>query len=129
MRIEHIALWSGDIELLKEFYMKYFGAQPGARYVNAGKSFQSYFLSFDEGSRLELMQMPGIPANKNDPMQQNIGMIHFALSVGSEQAVIDTTNRLRADGFSIVSEPRRTGDGYFESCVLDPEGNRIEITA
>lgn len=129
MRIEHIALWSADIELLKEFYMKYFDARPEPKYVNAEKSFQSYFLSFDDGARLELMQMPGIPENKNDPMKQNLGLIHFAVSVGSEQNVINTTNRLRADGYRIVSEPRRTGDGYFESCVLDPEGNRIEITA
>ncbi|MGC9311236.1 MAG: VOC family protein [Sediminispirochaetaceae bacterium] len=128
MRIEHIALWCADIELLKGFYMKYFGAQPGTRYVNSQKSFQSYFLSFDDGSRLELMQMPGIPENENDPVKQYLGLIHFAVSVGSEQNVIDMTKRFRADGYEVVSEPRKTGDGYFESCILDPEGNRIEIT-
>lgn len=128
MRIEHIALWCADIELLKGFYMKYFGARPGPKYVNVERSFRSYFLSFDDGSRLELMQMPGIPENENDPGRQNQGLIHFAVSVGSEQTVIDTTNRLRADGFEVVSGPRRTGDGYFESCILDPEKNRIEIT-
>jgi len=129
VRIEHIALWSADIEQLKEFYMKYFGARTGPKYINPEKSFQSYFLSFDDGVRLELMQMPGIPENQNDPVKQNLGLIHFAVSVGSEKDVVDMTNRLRADGCRIVSEPRRTGDGYFESCILDPEGNRIEITS
>lgn len=129
MKIEHIAIWTQDIEKLKAFYMKYFHAQSNDKYINTSKSFESYFLSFDSGTRLELMHNPHIPSNKNDPHFQYIGFIHFAISVGSEQAVIDLTEKLRADGYEIISEPRKTGDGYFESCILDPENNRIEIIA
>jgi lactoylglutathione lyase len=127
MRIDHIALWSNNIETLKEFYCKYFNAWPNQKYVNVNKQFQSYFLSFTDGSRLELMQMPEIPENLNDTAIQHQGFIHIAIAVGNEQQVVDLTNRMKNDGYEIVSEPRRTGDGYFESCVLDPDRNRIEI--
>lgn len=90
--------------------------------------YNSDFLSFDEGARLELMQMPGIPNNKNDIITQNIGLLHFAVSLGSEESVSELTSRLKADGYRVISEPRRTGDGYFESCIFDPDNNRIEIT-
>lgn len=129
MKIEHIAIWTQDIEKLRSFYMKYFHAQSNEKYINTSKSFESYFLSFDSGTRLELMHNPHIPSNKNDPHLQYIGFIHFAISVGSEQAVIDLTEKLRVDGYEIISDPRKTGDGYFESCILDPENNRIEIIA
>ena len=128
MKIEHIALWSNDIERLKEFYIKYFNACSNQKYVNDKKSFKSYFLSFEDGPRLELMQMSNIPENKNNPVNQNIGINHIAISVGSNQRVIDLTNWLKKDGYEVVSEPRETGDCYFESCVFGPEKNRIEIT-
>lgn len=128
MRIEHLALWCSDIEGLRTFYEKYFSAKAGEKYTNPTKGFQSYFLSFDSGARLELMQMPGIPDNRNDSRKQYKGIIHFAVAVGSAQQVDALTTQLRADGYEVLGEPRTTGDGYYESVVLDPEGNRIEIT-
>lgn len=128
MQIEHIALWTHDLERVRRFYETYLGARAGARYHNARNGFSSYFLNFDTGARLELMQMPGIPANANDVDRQATGLIHFAVSLGSEPAVDELTARLQRDGFRIASAPRRTGDGYYESCVLDPDGNRIELT-
>ena len=128
MKIEHLAIWARDIERLRSFYETYFGAKAGERYVNQKKNFESYFLSFEMGPRLEIMRMPAIPDNQNDVHRQYLGLIHFALSVGSKEKVDAITNQLRSDGFEIVGEPRTTGDGYYESVVLDPEGNRIEIT-
>jgi lactoylglutathione lyase len=129
MRIDHIAIWANDIEPLKIFYQKYFQCMSEEKYHNSKKNFESYFLSFDAGCRLEIMQMPGIPSSANDVYKQFSGLIHFAISVGSKEKVDSLTELLRNDGFEIVGEPRITGDGYYESVVLDPEGNRIEITA
>ena len=129
MKIEHLAIWCRDIEKLKSFYIRYFQATAGEKYFNPIKRFQSYFLTFENGCRLELMQMPGIPENVNDPRLQYTGIIHFAISVGSKEAVNHLTEALRKDNIEIVGEPRTTGDGYYESVVFDPEGNRIEITA
>jgi lactoylglutathione lyase len=128
MKIEHIACWVTDLEKQKAFYEKYFGAKAGARYVNAKKNFQSYFLSFDTGARLELMHRPDVPTNANDLHRQYIGLIHFAMAVGSKEGVDRLTEQLHSDGFAVLDGPRTTGDGYYESVVLDPEGNRIEIT-
>lgn len=128
MKIEHIALWVSDIEVIKDFYIKYFDAKANKKYINETKAFQSYFISFDDGARLEIMQMPNILKKENTADKQSMGYIHIALAVSDEQRVIELTERLRGDGYEVVSEPRRTGDGYFESCILDPEGNRIEIT-
>ena len=130
MKIEHIALWVRDLEQMRAFYETYFGVTANTKYVNPTKGFSSYFMTFpDGGPRLELMQMPGIPDSKNDALMQFSGLIHFAISVGSDAAVDALTERLRANGLTVVGEPRRTGDGYYESVVLDPEQNRIEITA
>ncbi|QJW88946.1 glyoxalase [Spirosoma taeanense] len=135
MHIDHLALWVRDLERMRQFYQTYFGAIANEKYVNSQKQFSSYFLSFPDHSghpavaRLEIMQMPGIPNSKNDALAQFSGLIHFAISVGSEIAVDHLTERLRADGYVVVGEPRRTGDGYYESIVFDPEQNRIEITA
>ncbi len=130
MTIDHLALWVRDLERMRAFYETYFGATANTKYVNPTKGLSSYFLTFpDGGPRLDLMQMPGIPDSKNDVLMQFSGLIHFAISVGSNAAVNAFTERLRADGYPIVGEPRRTGDGYYESVVLDPEQNRIEITA
>ncbi len=128
MKIEHIAIWSSDIERLKLFYTEYFGCTSGSKYINSSKSFESYFLMFDSGCRLEIMQMPNIPLNLNNSFSQYLGLIHFAVSVGSKEKVDELTAKLRSDGYEIVGEPRITGDGYYESCILDPDGNRIEIT-
>lgn len=128
MKIEHLAIWVNDLDQMKWFYETYFNAKAGEKYRNDKKNFESYFLSFDEGARLELMQKPEIPKNQNDLQNQYLGIIHFAISVGSEERVNDLTEWLRKDGFEIVGEPRWTGDGYYESVVFDPEKNRIEIT-
>ena len=127
MKIEHLAIWAKDIEALRAFYEKYFGAKSGERYFNPTKNFQSYFLSFENGCRLELMQRPEIHDNQNDG--EATGLAHFAVSVGSEATVKALTEALRSEGHRIAGEPRWTGDGYYESVVLDPEGNRVEITA
>ncbi len=127
MKIEHVALWTFDLERSRFFYEKYFGATSGSKYSNPKKNFESYFLSFSDGCRLEIMQMPGIiPLDRRT--SQHAGLIHFAMSVGDRTAVDNLTEKLRADGYEIVGEPRFTGDGYYESVVLDPDGNRIEIT-
>ena len=128
MKIEHIAIWTHDLEQLKSFYEKYFQVTAGEKYVNPTKKFESYFLKFDDGCRLEIMKMPGIPKSTNDIYKQFTGLIHFAISLGSKERVDALTHILRIDGYEIVGEPRITGDGYYESVVLDPDGNRIEIT-
>lgn len=128
MKIEHVAIWTHDLERLRQFYETYFGGAAGTKYQNPRTGFQSYFLTFETGARLELMQMPNIPASQNDVQKQFTGLIHMAFSVGSEEAVNQLTAQLQADGFPILDGPRRTGDGYYESVTLDPDGNRIEIT-
>ncbi|MEZ0539395.1 VOC family protein [Fibrella arboris] len=130
MHIEHLALWVRDLEAMRAFYERYFQATANQKYTNPTKGFSSYFLSFPQGgARLELMQMPGIPDTRNDAMTQFAGLIHFAISVGSNAQVDALTEQLRTAGFTVVGEPRLTGDGYYESVVFDPEQNRIEITA
>ena len=129
MRIEHLAIWTYNLEGLRNFYMHYFDASSSEEYLNHSKEFRSYFLTFDGDCRLELMEMPNIPKSKNDPLKQHSGLIHFAIQVGSASRVKELTETLRKDGFKIVSEPRITGDGYYESAILDPEGNRVEIMA
>lgn len=128
MKIEHVAIWTRDLEQMRTFYETYFGAKAGRKYRNPVTEFESYFLEFESGSRLELMTRPGIQEWPRDPGLHYQGLVHLALSVGSRERVTELTERLRQDGFSIIGEPRTTGDGYFESVVLDPDGNRIEIT-
>jgi lactoylglutathione lyase len=129
MKIEHIAIWSRDIERLKNFYIDYFGGAVGKKYMNSQKQFESYFITFESGARLELMQMPTIPNNLNSIEEQYLGIIHIAFSVGSSEKVDALTESLRNADYVVVGEPRFTGDGYYESCILDPDGNRIEITS
>jgi lactoylglutathione lyase len=128
MRIEHVALWTKDIERLRSFYETYFQASAGPRYVNERKQFTSYFLSFASGARLELMTVPHLVAANGDPRSPPTGYAHLALSVGSQEAVDALAERFRRDGHPVIDGPRRTGDGYYECVVLDPEGNRLEIT-
>jgi lactoylglutathione lyase len=127
MKIEHIALWSPDIEALKSFYEKYFGAKAGNKYHNPTKKFTSYFLTFEPGTRLEIMNLPEIEANKQ--INKKIGLAHFAISVGSKENVDELTKRLENEGVIVISHPRTTGDGYYESVILDPDDNQIEITS
>ena len=128
MYIEHLAIWTRDLERLKAFYVDYFEACPGPGYLNPIHQFASCFLTFGSGARLELMQMPGIPESRNDPRAQFTGFIHMAVAVGSRSAVEALTARLEREGYPVLDGPRDTGDGYYESVVLDPDGNRIEIT-
>ena len=128
MKIEHIAIWTKDLERLKAFYEKYFRAKSGSKYVSTKKPFQSYFLRFSSGSRLELMQRPDILQAEKAPGQEFLGYAHLAMSVGSEEEVDALTKRLVDDGYQLLDGPRRTGDGYYESVISDPDGNRVEIT-
>lgn len=130
MHIEHLAIWVRDLERMRHFYERYFGAVANDKYVNPRKGFSSYFLSFPNGGpRLEIMQMTGVADSQHTGAGPFIGLTHLAFSVGGDQAVDSLTEQLRADGITILGEPRRTGDGYYESVVLDPEGNQLEITA
>lgn len=124
VRIEHIALWSDDIEELKTFYQRYFGATSNIKYTNEKKQFSSYFLSFESGARIELMQRPDVRKTEHP----KFGYAHIAVSLGSETAVDELTNTLRNEGIEIIDGPRRTGDGYYESVIRDPQGNAIELT-
>lgn len=129
MKLEHIAIWTPQLEKLKWFYETYFQGKAGERYHNPKKQFYSYFLEFESGARLEIMQMPEIPQNANDVIQQYQGLIHFAFATGSQEGVDRLTGKLKADGYKIIGKPRWTGDGYYESVILDPDGNRVEIVA
>jgi lactoylglutathione lyase len=128
MRIEHVAFWTEELERLVDFYEKYFGAAAGSKYVNPAKGYESRFLSFEGGARIEVMRSSTLNPVRHAPGAQRMGLAHLAISVGSMQRVEELTGRLRMDGFDVVDGPRHTGDGYFESVVLDPDGNRIEIT-
>ncbi len=128
MKIEHIAIWTSDIEKLSEFYVKYFDGTRNEKYINQNKNFASYFISFDSGCRLEIMQMQGVPDSKNDAITQFTGIIHFAFDVENREALVAKTNQLEAAGFQVIDGPRVTGDGYFESVILDPDQNRVELS-
>lgn len=126
MTIAHLALWTKDLENMKLFYEQHFGGRAGRKYENPRKAFESYFLSFDSGCRLELMRRGGDSSEVRAGM--NSGFAHLAFSVGSEAEVDRMTDRLSKSGVEVTSLPRRTGDGYYESVIADPEGNTVEIT-
>lgn len=126
MRIEHIAMYVQDLEKTKDFFITYFNAVSNEGYHNPNTDFRSYFLSFDDGARLEIMNKPNV--QDVDNQLARAGYIHIAFSLGSKEAVIELTDKLRRDGYSVISGPRTTGDGYFESCIIGIEGNQIEIT-
>ncbi len=128
MKIDHLAIWVSNLNVVRDFYTKYFQASAGDLYNNPEKQFRSYFLSFpNSNTRLEIMEAPNV-IDKIGIRGFEEGMAHFAISVGSREMVDQLTEQLRSDQHSIVDEPRVTGDGYYESVVLDPEGNRLEIT-
>ncbi|MCU0390027.1 MAG: VOC family protein [Thermoflexibacter sp.] len=129
MTLEHVAIWTNQLEVLKAYYEKYFGGIANQKYTNPVKQFESYFLTFDSGARLELMQMIHIPNNQNDTVhKQHLGIIHIAFGVPTMAEVDAKAEELHLAGFPILSGPRKTGDGYYEFETLDPDNNRLEVT-
>ena len=126
MNIEHVAMYVNDLAAARDFFQTYFGASCGDEYHNPTTGFRSYFLTFDGGARVELMQKPGALPGGSELRE---GWAHLSFTLGSRGAVDAATERLRAAGCAVESGPRVTGDGYYESCVLDPEGNRVELMA
>lgn len=128
MRIDHIAIWTQHLEKMKHFYETYFHGKSGEKYINPRKNFESYFIEFDSGARLELMEKLEIKTKLHEDEVHYLGITHFAVSTGTRDKVNQLTEQLRSDGYRIIGEPRVTGDGFYESVVLDPEGNKVEIT-
>lgn len=126
MKIEHIALYVNDLEEARNFFQKYLGAKSNYGYHNPNTGFRSYFLTFDDGARLEIMNKPGMSDLPKDPART--GYAHIAFSIGSKEKVDSLTVTLKAAGYEVISGPRTTGDGYYESCIVAMEGNLIELT-
>ena len=127
MRIDHAALYTADLERSRAFYEKYFDGTAGKQYHNLHTGLKTYFISFADGARLELMTRPAL--EESERSRRWAGWTHLAFKAGTRENVDALTERLRADGYEVTSGPRVTGDGYYESCVLDPDGNTIEIVA
>ncbi|MGD9581525.1 MAG: VOC family protein [Vampirovibrionia bacterium] len=127
MKIEHIALWVKDLEKMTNFYVSYFAGVTNDKYVNEAKGFESYFISFESGSRLELMSKISIKESFKNIDDEYFGYAHMAFRLGSKEKVDKLTEQFKQDGYKIAGYPRTTGDGYYESCILDPEGNRVEL--
>ncbi len=126
MRLEHVAMYVTELEKAKNFFIKYLGVTPNEGYHNPSTGLRSYFLSFEDGARLEVMNKPDL---QDDQKALNrTGFIHIAFSVGSKEKVDVLTAQMKTDGYSVISGPRTTGDGYYESCIIGIEGNQIEIT-
>ena len=129
MRIDHLAIWVDDLEKMKNFYIDYFNFSSSELYHNPTRGFTSYFLSFNnETTRIELMHMTKID-NADQKRGFSKGLAHFAITLGSKTIVNELTERFRNDRYTIASEPRTTGDGYYESAITDPEGNYVELLA
>ncbi len=126
MKIEHIAMYVNDLEATKNFFIKYFNASSNDGYHNKTTDFRSYFLSFGDGARLEIMNKPMMEDDLK--ASTRTGYIHIAFSLGSKEAVDKLTKRMKTDGYEVISGPRTTGDGYYESCIIGIEGNQIEVT-
>lgn len=129
MKIDHVALWTNKLEAMKDFYVEFFQGSANDKYLNLSKRFESYFISFQSGARLEIMHKPDIIGLKAEIDKSYAGFVHLAFSVGNKERVDELTAKLEKRGYPVISAPRTTGDGYYESCVLDPDGNKIEITA
>lgn len=126
MKIDHVAMYVNDLEAAKNFFVQYLGGKPNDIYHNTKTGFRSYFISFEDSTRLEVMNKPEM---QDDHKGRNrTGFIHVAFSVGSKEKVVALTERLKDDGYEVISGPRTTGDGYYESCIAVIEGNQIEIT-
>ncbi|MBX2840699.1 MAG: VOC family protein [Flammeovirgaceae bacterium] len=128
MTINHVAIWTDQLEELKEFYVKYFQGSSNEKYINSKKGFESYFITFKDGASLELMKRVGMTEQDKNPDKFFSGFTHLAFSVGSEVKVNEFTEQLVKDGFKKLDGPRTTGDGFYESSIVDPDGNILEIT-
>ena len=126
MKIEHVALYVNDLEKCKDFFLKYFNGKSNNGYHNKTTNFRSYFITFEDATRLELMNKPEMIDDEKNLTRT--GFVQIAFSVGSKENVDTLTERLSNDGFKVISGPRTTGDGYYESCILGIEDNQIEIT-
>ena len=126
MRIDHIAMYVNDLEAARDFFVKHLGGRSNDGYHNKTTDFRSYFISFDDGARIELMNKPGLA--DPDKGLNRTGYIHIAFSLGSKEKVDELTEKIKAEGYDVVSGPRTTGDGYYESCLIGIEGNQIELT-
>ncbi|MEL7654656.1 MAG: VOC family protein [Bacillota bacterium] len=127
MYLDHISIYTNDLESLKNFYVKYFSGKANDKYRNDKTGLETYFITFDGGSRLELMTRPELA--DHDRSRHTTGLTHLAFSAGSREKVDELTELIVKDGYPLKSAPRTTGDGYYESCVLDPDGNQVEIVA
>lgn len=128
MKISHIGIWTNQLEELRQFYLTYFQGRSNEKYVNPKKGFESYMLSFEDGCTLEIMCRKDVTTGRNHPENEFIGLAHLAFSTGSKEKVDLLTERLRQAGYAVIGEPRTTGDGFYESVILDPDHNRIEIS-
>lgn len=126
MKIDHIAMYVNNLEKTRNFFVSYFDAKSNELYHNKNTDFKSYFLTFKDGSRLEIMNKPNMKDDEKNLTRT--GFIHLAFSVGSKEKVDELTQQLETDGFKVISGPRTTGDRYYESCIIGIEGNQIEIT-
>lgn len=126
MTIDHIAIWTGDLEKEKEFFLRYFDCTVNEKYVNQKTSFSSYFISFRSGARIELMAKPGTGSLRDEDIR---GLAHFAIALDSREEVDILTQHLQSEGIIVAGKPRITGDGYYESVIHDPEGNIIELVS
>ena len=128
MKIDHVAIWTSSLEKMKDYYINFLNGRRNEKYFNPLTLFESYFISFESGSRLELMSKPGIPENLNDPVdKQYLGIIHLSFEVETMEMVEAKARELSDEGFKILRGPRKTGDGYYEFETLDPDGNRLEV--
>ena len=126
MKIEHVAAYVNDLENARDFFVEFLNGTSNGGYHNQNTGFRSYFISFEDGARLELMNKPGMAEEGKSP--DRTGYAHLAFSVGSKERVDELTDQLKAAGYEVLSGPRTTGDGYYESCIVAVEGNLIELT-
>ena len=128
MQLDHIAIWTRNLDEMKKFYTDFLEGKADKKYVNPSEGFESYFIIFSSGARLELMRKTDLLRRRPEEMFESIGYAHMSFSAGSVERVDELTELLREKGFRIIGEPRTTGDGYYESIFLDPDGNVVELT-
>ena len=126
MRLEHVAIYVKELESVRDFFIRYLGGHANDGYHNPHTGFRSYFIAFDDGARIECMTKSEM--DDQEKTLNRTGYAHIAFSVGSKEKVDALTEELKGAGYTVVSGPRTTGDGYYESCIVAIEGNQIELT-